>query len=121
MEGFDRFWEAYGKMVGRAACEKLWPTAVEKAGGDIERIVLHAKRYRLLSLRVEDGRYQMQPERWLRDERWNDEDLQRKVMFTPEEKRRFALASSPIDPNRGQPKPDPRPIWENCIPQQDED
>ena len=68
-DGFDSFWAAYPKKVGKGAARKAWRKL--KPSGDILRAVERQKRSKQW-LR-ESGRYIPNPATWLNQERWDDE------------------------------------------------
>ena len=67
-EGFDEFWIAYDKKVGKASAIKVWKS-IRPDIGLIQRIVSAAKRYSLATER----QYRKDPERWLKGCRWEDD------------------------------------------------
>jgi uncharacterized protein YdaU (DUF1376 family) len=66
--GFDRFWIAYGKKVGKQNAIKVWKSI--KADDDtIETIISKAA----LHASVKEVRYRKDPERWLKGRHWEDD------------------------------------------------
>ena len=65
--GFDFFWNAYEKKVGRPKCEKLWAklTLTEKKAC-LDYIPLYKQAQ-------PDKQYRKNPETFLRNKSWNDE------------------------------------------------
>lgn len=71
--GFERFWRAYPKKVGRDAALRRWR---EKKCESIREAVLTALARQLPWLTREEGRYTPNPETWLNQGRWKDEPPQ---------------------------------------------
>ena len=69
MDGFDDFWDAFGKKVDRAKAEKAWEK-IEWLDGLLEKIIKSAKAY---SDSITDSKYQKHPATWLNGQCWNDE------------------------------------------------
>ena len=67
--GFDEFWAIYPRKVAKQDALKAWPKAVKAAGGP-EPIMAGLYRTRFPVNRV----YIPHPPKWLRDQRWNDDD-----------------------------------------------
>ena len=67
VNGFDFFWNAYEKKVGRPKCEKLWAklTLTEKKAC-LDYIPLYKQAQ-------PDKQYRKNPETFLRNKSWNDE------------------------------------------------
>lgn len=71
---FEEFWNAYDKKRDRARCVKLWRAALKKRGVTADRLIAAATRYVTWERQHnENGRFVMDPARWLRNERWEDE------------------------------------------------
>jgi DNA-binding transcriptional ArsR family regulator len=66
---FDKFWEAYGRKVGKKAACGQWDRHV-RGKVDPEMVIAAAAAYAA----VTPVKYRKHPERWLRDHRWADED-----------------------------------------------
>lgn len=65
--GFDTFWAAYDKKVGRPKCEKLWEKLTIKEKKDcLDYIPLYKQAQ-------PDKQYRKNPETFLRNKSWNDE------------------------------------------------
>jgi len=64
---FDQFWKAYGKQQGRFPCEQLWRKLEQK---DIDAVLEHVPKFVKAS-----GEYLINPEKYLKDRRWLDEEL----------------------------------------------
>ena len=67
---FDSFWDAYGKKVGRKAALGHWLRHVPDVA-TAERAIAAASQQ---AASVE-RRYRKDPERWIRDHRWEDVDI----------------------------------------------
>ena len=65
--GFDEFWEAYGKKVGRAKSESLWAKMSKSKRKDCMSYIPKYVKSR------PDVQYRKNPETFLRNECWNDE------------------------------------------------
>ena len=90
VNGFDFFWNAYEKKVGRPKCEKLWAklTLAEKKAC-LAYIPLYKQAH-------PDKQYRKNPETFLRNKSWNDELIFRNngtSQPTIEQQRRIKLAS----------------------------
>ncbi len=80
-ELFERFWKAYARPVGKKKTIEYWK---KKKIDDVlaENIILAAGVY---AERTET-KYQKHPERWIRDEHWEDEIIKTKEqssVYTP--------------------------------------
>jgi hypothetical protein len=73
-DGFDLFWQAYPKKVGKGHARTAFNKAV-KAGTKPETIINGATRY-AAERASEDPRYTKHPQTWLRAECWLDEPQQ---------------------------------------------
>lgn len=76
--GFDDFWSAYPRKVGKAAAERAWTKATKRA--DPAAIVAGAERYAVERAAVERRKgkphavqFTAHPSTWLNDGRWDDE------------------------------------------------
>ena len=91
VNGFDFFWNAYEKKVGRPKCEKLWAklTLAEKKAC-LDYIPLYKQAQ-------PDKQYRKNPETFLRNKSWNDEIIPHNngtnAQPTIEQQRRLKLAS----------------------------
>ena len=65
--GFDLFWNAYDKKVGRPKCEKLWSKLTKK---EMEACLDYIPLYKQAQ---PDKQYRKNPETFLRNKSWNDE------------------------------------------------
>lgn len=70
---FDEFWQVFPLRVGKGAARRAWPRALRAAGGDCERLLAGARRYRDDPNR--EQRYTKHPSSWLNGECWDDEPL----------------------------------------------
>jgi hypothetical protein len=68
-DAFDQFWSAYAKKVGKKAARAQWRRSVKLQ--DIGQVIAAAAIY----AGATDPQFRKDPERWLRDERWNDEPV----------------------------------------------
>jgi hypothetical protein len=71
-EGFDDFWKAYPRKIGKGQARKAWKAAAKKAppGEIVAALAVQAKRWQ------QEGRspeYIPHPTTWLNGERWADE------------------------------------------------
>lgn len=67
-EGFDEFWLAYDKKVGRANSIKVWKS-IKPDSALVQLIVSAAKSYSS----AREQKYRKDPERWLKGSMWQDE------------------------------------------------
>lgn len=70
---FEAFYAAYPLHVGRVKAEQAWARAVRAAGGDVQRIIDGAMRYRNDPNR--DPEFTAHPSTWLNAGRWDDDPL----------------------------------------------
>ncbi len=73
LNGFDQFWEAYPRKVGKGAARKSWQRL--SPGPELLQEILNSLGEQVYSdpwLR-ESGRYIPHPTTWLNQERWTDE------------------------------------------------
>jgi hypothetical protein len=70
---FDEFWRAYPKHVAKKQARAQWATAIKRA--DPQVLIDAAARYAIE--KPPGSPYTLDPHRWLRDERWNDEPAPR--------------------------------------------
>ena len=70
LAGFEEFWTAYPRKVGKGAARKAWPKAL-KSAGDYRRIVASAVAFALDPNR--EAAFTPHPATWLNAERWDDE------------------------------------------------
>ncbi len=68
-DAFDQFWSAYAKKVGKKAARAQWRRRVKPS--DVAQVIAAAALY----AEATDPQFRKDPERWLRDERWNDEPV----------------------------------------------
>jgi hypothetical protein len=69
-DGFSEFWDAYGKKDGKVAAIAQWKKLNPNAAL-VSEIIASAKRYSATTER----RFRKDPERWIRDRRWEDEPV----------------------------------------------
>lgn len=67
-DGFDLFWDAYGKKTGKVNAVREWKK-ISPSGDLTEKIVSAAA----VVAKTIEPKYRKDPERWLRDRRWEDE------------------------------------------------
>ena len=65
--GFDEFWEAYGKKVGKKNCQKMYDKISEQ---EREKIKAHVPQY---VASKPEKKYRKDPQTYLKGECWNDE------------------------------------------------
>jgi hypothetical protein len=70
---FDRWWVVFPRKSAKRAAQQAWPKALDRAGGDAERLISAAMRYRDDPNR--DPQYTPHPATWLNQDRWDDEPL----------------------------------------------
>ncbi len=70
---FDRWWATYPRHESKQAALRRWPQALAAVGGDVERLIAAAERYRDDPNR--DPRYTCHPDVWLNKGRWDDDPL----------------------------------------------
>jgi hypothetical protein len=70
---FEAFYAAYPRHEGKLAAAKVWSKAVAAAGGDTNRIISGAMRYRTDPNR--DPSFTAHPGPWLNAGRWDDDPL----------------------------------------------
>lgn len=71
-DGFDTFWTAYPKKVGKGAARKAWDRAV-RAGAKLDEILLQLESLaRSEQWLRESGRFVPNPATWLNQGRWED-------------------------------------------------
>jgi len=73
LSAFDRWWRAYPAKRAKPDALRAWPTALKAAGGDAERLIAAAERYRDDPNR--EPKFTPYPAKWLKGERWDDEPL----------------------------------------------
>ena len=71
-EGFDEFWAAYPRRIGRKAAEKAYRSAL-KDGAEPAQILTAARRYADLARHSESERFIAHPTTWLNQGRYDDE------------------------------------------------
>ncbi|MFA5391762.1 MAG: hypothetical protein WC331_10120 [Candidatus Omnitrophota bacterium] len=71
--GFDRFWEAYPKKIGKGAARKAWVKI--RSPGSLIQVMLDAieKQKRCEQWVKENGKYIPNPATWLNRTQWEDE------------------------------------------------
>lgn len=75
-DGFDEFWAAYPRKVGKKDAQKAWDQL--KPSADVQKDILDALTWqRQQPAWVKDeGQFVPYPATWLRGERWTDEPFQ---------------------------------------------
>lgn len=73
-DGFEAFWDAYGKKVGRKAAVAKYRLALRKPGITETTLLADAKKY-IAHMRSTGAhpQYTKDPARWLNGEHWNDD------------------------------------------------
>jgi hypothetical protein len=66
--GFDRFWFAYDKKVGRKECEYFW--AMKMTDKEREACIRHIPKYKKMQPEM---KFRVDPIRYLRNKRYHDE------------------------------------------------
>jgi len=77
--GFDLFWDAYDKKVGKPNSLKAW-SKIKFVEGMLETVVARAKADKTAK---PDNKFRKDPERWLKGQHWLDEVV---IEQAPEEK-----------------------------------
>lgn len=70
---FAAFWKVYPRKASKGDARKAWPKALKAVGGDADRIVQGAYRYRHDPNRLDE--YTKHPGPWLNAEGWDDDPL----------------------------------------------
>lgn len=72
-QGFDRFWEAYPKKIGKGAARKAWVKI--RSPSSLLQVMLDAieKQKQCDQWQKENGKYIPNPATWLNQTRWEDE------------------------------------------------
>lgn len=86
--GFEDFWNAYQKKVGRPKCEKLWSKLSSKEKADCMAYI---------PLYIEsqpDKQYRKNPETFLRNKSWNDEIISRYSTPTQQQLRESRISAA---------------------------
>jgi len=74
MGGFDKFWEAYPKKRGKADAIKVWGK-LKISNGLVDVVVAAVERQKQWpDWKKESGQFVPDPAKWLRGNRWNDEE-----------------------------------------------
>jgi len=68
-EGFDLFWNAYDKKVGKPNAIKQW----QKIKPDAQLIAIIVNKAKADKVAKPDNKYRKDPERWLKGQHWLDE------------------------------------------------
>ena len=71
LSGFDEFWELYPKRTGKAAAEKAWPRAVDRASSS--ETIIEALRAQLPAMNAKERQYIKNPSTWLNQACWEDD------------------------------------------------
>jgi hypothetical protein len=67
-DGFDRFWDAYGKKTGKQNAISQWKKI--RPDAELLKVILQAAKACAGSY---EPKFRKDPERWLKDRRWEDE------------------------------------------------
>jgi hypothetical protein len=78
---FAVFWEAYPKKVGKAVCLKYWKQTLKPGADQLKAIMDGLARWKL-SRRWKEG-YVVDPIRFLKERRWEDDAGDAGDLFTP--------------------------------------
>ncbi|MEA3225038.1 MAG: hypothetical protein U9Q07_03745 [Planctomycetota bacterium] len=83
---FEMFWEAYGKKVGKKETQRQWKAKI-KAGvlPPVSDLIVAVSRY---CKSEPDAKFRLDPERWIKHERWNDEPEKATIRETPQQRER---------------------------------
>jgi hypothetical protein len=68
-DGFDLFWNSYGKKKGKSNAIKEW----NKIKPNAELVALIAKKAKEQANAITDSNFRKDPERWLKGKHWEDE------------------------------------------------
>jgi hypothetical protein len=69
-KGFDEFWQAYPRKIGKAAAQKAYAKAVKQSGhGEI----MEGLNSQLPSISAKEVQFQPHPSTWLNQGRWADQ------------------------------------------------
>ena len=68
-EGFDDFWNAYGKKVGKQNAVKEW----RKVSPDSELVALMIEKAKAYVIAKPEAQYRKDPERWIKGRHWEDD------------------------------------------------
>ena len=72
IDSFTKFWELYGKKVGKPNSEKAWHRIMCRSNGhEVVKKILEA--VLIYTKSKPDKQFRKDPERWLKYECWNDE------------------------------------------------
>ena len=71
MDGFDDWYALYPKKTSKAAAEKAWPKAVQRAGSP--EPIINALKQQLPTLKTNERKYIKDPATWLNKACWEDE------------------------------------------------
>jgi len=69
-KGFDEFWQAYPRKIGKAAAEKAYAKAVKQSGHDE---IMQGLNSQLPSISAKEVQFQPHPSTWLNQGRWEDQ------------------------------------------------
>ena len=93
--GFDQFWKAYPRKVGKGAARKAW-SRIRPTQELLQEILNSLAEQKYSDTWVRDaGRYIPHPTTWLNQERWADEPLQGPEAETPDDIARRAERGKP--------------------------
>ena len=68
-EGFDDFWNVYGKKVGKQNAVKEW----RKVSPDSELVALMIEKAKAYVIAKPEAQYRKDPERWIKGRHWEDD------------------------------------------------
>ena len=75
-EGFDLFWEAYGKKVGKVKAVSEWKKV--SPNDELQAVIIAAASAYSATTEL---KYRKDPERWIKDQRWLDAESSTGNMF----------------------------------------
>ena len=76
MPDFEKFWKAYPKKVGKQSAIKIFQKIDPMSEELFEKIIAEVEWQKKFGS-MQDKQYCKDPERWLRDKRWEDERIER--------------------------------------------
>ena len=76
MPDFEKFWKAYPKKVGKQNAIKIFQKIDPMSEELFEKIIAEVEWQKKFGS-MQDKQYCKDPERWLRDKRWDDERIER--------------------------------------------
>lgn len=101
-EGFEKFWAAYPKKVGKGAAERAWAKLGRNA--ELAEKILQAVKQARLSVewQREGGRFIPNPATWLNEKRW--EDALQVAAYAEREQLVFAAYGEILSEGKGWPE-----------------